>query len=58
MRTHNRRLYRIARGVIRDDSEAEDIVQEAYCSAFSHLDQFRGESSLATWLSRIVVNEA
>ncbi|WP_288194564.1 RNA polymerase sigma factor [uncultured Phyllobacterium sp.] len=58
MRTHNRRLYRIARGVIRDDSEAEDIVQEAYCSAFSHLDQFRGESSLATWLSRIVINEA
>ncbi|TIS73368.1 MAG: RNA polymerase sigma factor [Mesorhizobium sp.] len=52
------RLYRIARSVVRNDSEAEDIVQEAYVRAFAHLGDFRGESSLATWLSRIVVNEA
>jgi RNA polymerase sigma-70 factor (ECF subfamily) len=58
MQTHNRKLYRIARGIVRDDSEAEDIVQEAYVRAFAHLEQFRGDSSLATWLARIVMNEA
>ncbi|RWQ02053.1 RNA polymerase sigma factor [Mesorhizobium sp.] len=55
---HNQRLYRIARSVVRNDSEAEDIVQEAYVRAFAQLGDFRGESSLATWLSRIVINEA
>ncbi|QEL26492.1 RNA polymerase sigma factor [Bosea sp. F3-2] len=58
MRAHNQRLYRIARGVIRNDAEAEDVVQESYVRAFTHLESFRGESSLATWLSRIVINEA
>lgn len=58
IKTHNQRLYRIARGVVRNDSEAEDIVQEAYVKAFAHLDAFRGDSSLATWLLRIVINEA
>ncbi|KQW55097.1 RNA polymerase sigma factor [Ensifer sp. Root127] len=58
MQVHNQRLYRIARGVVRNDSEAEDIVQEAYVLAFAHLASFRGESSLGTWLSRIVINEA
>ncbi|MFC3322457.1 RNA polymerase sigma factor [Mesorhizobium cantuariense] len=58
IKTHNQRLYRIARGVVRNDSEAEDIVQEAYVKAFAHLDAFRGDSSLSTWLSRIVINEA
>ena len=58
MERHNRRLYRIARGILRNDTEAEDVVQEAYVSAFTHLDGFRGDSSLATWLSRIVMNEA
>src|SRR5215475_12881648 len=55
---NNRRLYRIARSVVRSDSEAEDVVQEAYVSAFTHLDSFRGDSSLATWLARITMNEA
>ena len=58
IKTHNQRLYRIARGVVRNDSEAEDIVQEAYVRALSHLEAFRGDASLATWLSRIVINEA
>jgi RNA polymerase sigma-70 factor (ECF subfamily) len=58
IKTHNQRLYRIARGVVRNDSEAEDIVQEAYVRAFAALATFRGDSSLATWLSRIVINEA
>ena len=58
MERHNRRLYRIARGILRNDTEAEDVVQEAYVKAFTHLDGFRGDSSLATWLSRIVMNEA
>ncbi|MEO5760572.1 MAG: RNA polymerase sigma factor [Mesorhizobium sp.] len=58
MKAHNQRLYRLARGVLRNDSESEDVVQEAYVRAFTHLDAFRGDSSLATWLSRIVLNEA
>ena len=58
MERHNRRLYRIARGILRNDTEAEDAVQEAYINAFAHLDGFRGDSSLMTWLSRIVMNEA
>jgi Sigma-70 region 2 len=48
------RLYRIARGIIGDDYEAEDILQEAYIRAFKNLRSFRRESTLATWLSRIV----
>ena len=58
MQRYNRRLYRVARGVVRDDGEAEDVRQEAYLRAFSALADFRGESSLSTWLTRIVLNEA
>ena len=58
MQRYNRRLYRVARGVVRDDSEAEDVLQEAYLRAFSALADFRGELSLSTWLTRIVLNEA
>ena len=58
MQTYNRRLYRLARGIVRNDAEAEDVVQEAYFRAFTHLGDFRGDSSLATWLSRITINEA
>ena len=54
----NRRLYRIARSVVRDDHEAEDVVQAAYGRAFTSLRDFRGESGICTWLSRIVLNEA
>ena len=58
MQRHNRRLYRVARGVVHDDSEAEDVVQEAYVLAFSNLAKFRADASLATWLTRITLNEA
>ena len=58
IKTHNQRLYRIARGVVRNNAEAEDIVQEAYLRAFANLAAFRGDASLATWLTRIVINEA
>src|SRR3979409_1043731 len=58
MQSNNRRLYRIARGILRNDSEAEDGGQETYVRAFTHLQDFRGDSSLATWLARIAMNEA
>src|SRR5712692_2573618 len=58
MQANNRRLYRLARGILRNDSEAEDVVQETYVRAFTHLQDFRGDSSLATWLARIAMNEA
>jgi RNA polymerase sigma-70 factor, ECF subfamily len=58
LQSNNRRLYRLARGILRNDSEAEDVVQETYFRAFTHLEDFRGDSSLATWLGRIAINEA
>jgi RNA polymerase sigma-70 factor (ECF subfamily) len=58
MTQHNRRLYRVARTIVGDDSEAEDVVQEAYLRALVGLSDFRGEASLSTWLTRITLNEA
>jgi RNA polymerase sigma-70 factor (ECF subfamily) len=58
MQANNRRLYRLARGILRNDAESEDVVQDTYVRAFTHLEQFRRESSLSTWLSRIAMNEA
>ena len=58
MQANNRRLFRLARGILRNDAEAEDVVQETWVRAFTHLDSFRGDSSFATWLSRIAMNEA
>ena len=58
MVANNRRLYRLARGILRNDGEAEDVVQETYVRAFTHLSDFRSDSSLATWLARIAINEA
>jgi RNA polymerase sigma factor (sigma-70 family) len=57
MRQYNRRLYRLARATLRDDAEAEDALQDAYFAAYRSIDQFRGESTLSTWLSRLVLNE-
>jgi RNA polymerase sigma-70 factor (ECF subfamily) len=58
MQRSNQRLFRVARAIVRDDAEAEDVVQEAYARAFSHLAGFRAESGLLTWLTRITINEA
>lgn len=58
MTRSNPRLYKIARSIVRDDSEAEDVVQESYLRAFAGLAGFRGDSRLTTWLTRIVINEA
>ena len=55
---HNRRLFRSARAIVRDDAEAEDIVQATYVHAFTHLTAFRNEAQLSTWLTRIALNEA
>ncbi len=57
MRRHNRQLYRLARAFLRDDSEAKDALQDAYIGAYRAIGTFRGESSLSTWLSRLVLNE-
>lgn len=58
IRRYNQRLYRLARAILRDDGDAEEAVQEAYLHAFAAIGNFRGEATLATWLSRITVNEA
>jgi RNA polymerase sigma-70 factor, ECF subfamily len=58
IRRHNQRLFRTARAVLRDDDEAEDVVQQVWVAAYQKLAGFRGEAALTTWLTRIVVNEA
>jgi len=57
-RRYNQRLYRVARGILRSDLEAEDVVQDTYIRALAGLDRFRGQSALGTWLVRIAINEA
>ena len=56
MRRHNRVLFRAARGVVFDDAEAQDVVQETYLRAFTRLRDFQGDASLATWMARIAIN--
>ncbi len=58
MRRYNQRVYRTARAVLRDDVEAEDVTQEAWLRAFSHLSQFEGRARFSTWLTRIALHEA
>jgi RNA polymerase sigma-70 factor, ECF subfamily len=58
MRRHNQRLYRASRAILRDDDEAEDVMQDAYVRAYQHLHQFAGRAKFSTWLTRITVNEA
>jgi RNA polymerase sigma-70 factor, ECF subfamily len=58
MRRHNQRLYRAVRAVLRSDDEVEDVMQQAWLNAYSHLHQFAGTALFSTWLTRIAVNEA
>jgi RNA polymerase sigma-70 factor (ECF subfamily) len=58
MRRYNRRLYRTARAILKDDAAAEDALQEGYAAAWRHIGEFRGDAQIATWLTRIVVNQA
>lgn len=58
MRRYNRLLYRVARSILRDDAEAEDVMQDAYVRAYQHLGSFEGRAKFATWLTRIAVHEA
>jgi RNA polymerase sigma-70 factor, ECF subfamily len=58
IRRHNQRLYRATRAILKDETEAEDAMQEAYVRAFAHLDQFAGNAMVSTWLTKIAVYEA
>ena len=58
MRRHNQRVYRVARAVIKDEADAEDVMQQAYINAFTHLNQFQDRAQFSTWLTRITVHEA
>jgi RNA polymerase sigma-70 factor (ECF subfamily) len=58
MRRYNQRLYRVAHAILRVDSEAEDVMQDAYVRAYEHLHQFAGKAKFSTWLTRIAVHEA
>jgi RNA polymerase sigma-70 factor, ECF subfamily len=58
MRRYNQRLYRVARGILHNDAEAEDVMQDAYVRAYEHLDQFAGRAPFSAWLTRIAVHEA
>jgi RNA polymerase sigma-70 factor, ECF subfamily len=58
MRRHNQRVYRVARAVLKDENDVEDVMQQAYINAFTHLEQFEERSQFSTWLTRIVLHEA
>src|SRR5688500_14077928 len=58
MRKYNGKLFRVARAILKDDSDAEDVLQEAYIDAYRHIQDFRGGSQVGTWLTRIVINQA
>ncbi|HJZ77166.1 MAG TPA: RNA polymerase sigma factor [Vicinamibacterales bacterium] len=58
MRRHNQRVYRAARAIVKDDAEAEDVMQQAYINAFIHLKQFESRAQFSTWLTRITIYEA
>jgi RNA polymerase sigma-70 factor (ECF subfamily) len=58
MRRYNQRLYRVSRVILRNDGEAEDVMQDAYVRAYEHLGQFAGKAAFSTWLTRIAIHEA
>jgi RNA polymerase sigma-70 factor (ECF subfamily) len=58
VRRYNRRVYRTVRAILRNDDEAEDVMQDAYVRAYQHLAQFEHRASFSTWITRIAVHEA
>src|SRR5215203_48000 len=58
MRRHNQRVYRAVRSVVKDEADVEDVMQQAYINAFTHLHQFEDRSQFSTWLIRIALHEA
>jgi RNA polymerase sigma-70 factor, ECF subfamily len=58
MRRYNERVYRVTRAILRDEGEAEDVMQQAYVNAYANLRQFAGKARFATWLTRIAINES
>lgn len=58
LRRYNARVYRVARSIIRDDAEAEDIAQESWVRAYANLARFSGAASFSTWISKIAAHEA
>src|SRR3954454_18829461 len=58
MRRHNRQIYRAARAIVHDESETEEVMQDAYVRAYEHLHEFEGRSRFSTWLTRIALHEA
>ena len=58
MRRHNQRVYRVVRAVVKDEADVEDVMQQAYINAFTHLQQFEERSQFSTWLVRIALHEA
>jgi RNA polymerase sigma-70 factor (ECF subfamily) len=58
MRRYNERVYRAARAIVSNEAEAEDVMQQAYVNAFTHLQQFSGAARFSTWLTRIAIHEA
>ncbi|TLZ15558.1 MAG: sigma-70 family RNA polymerase sigma factor [Gammaproteobacteria bacterium] len=58
MRRNNSRLFRVARAILKDAADAEDVLQEAYLTAYRHIADFRADAKLSTWLTRIVINKA
>jgi RNA polymerase sigma-70 factor (ECF subfamily) len=58
VRRHNQRLFRAARAITHSDTEAEDVLQQAWLDIFRHLSQFRGDAAFTTWATRIAVNAA
>jgi len=58
MRRHNQRVYRAVRAVMNEEADVEDVMQQAYINAFTHLDQFEERAQFSTWLTRIALNEA
>src|SRR5512146_718447 len=58
VRRYNQRVYRAVRAILRDDAEAEDVMQEAHIAAYQHLHEFEGRAAYSTWLTRIAVHAA